>query len=75
MSRGLYYKALMSKCVAERDEAMATIDTYLNNSVGIGEHPQMVEEAMGCLEKLASAEDKIETLEKNFKQPYKLNND
>jgi hypothetical protein len=32
------------------------------NSVGIGEHPQQVEEAMIALDKLASANDKLENL-------------
>lgn len=71
----VYYKALESKCIAERDEALAVITTYLKNSVGIGEHPQMVEEAMGYLDKLAAAEDKLGTLKKHFDEPYKLNND
>ena len=34
------------------------------NSVGIGEHPQQVEEAMTALDKLAAANDKIENLER-----------
>ena len=34
------------------------------NSVGIGEHPQQVEEAMAALDKLAAANDKIENLER-----------
>jgi F0F1-type ATP synthase gamma subunit len=34
--------------------------------VGIGEHPQQVEEAMKGLEKLANANDKIDNLKLHF---------
>ena len=40
----LMYNALMAQCEAEKAEALFTIDNYMNNSVGIGEHPQQVEE-------------------------------
>ena len=36
----------------------------MENSVGIGEHPQQVEEAMKALGKLSEAEDKAKKLEK-----------
>ena len=38
------------------------------NSVGIGEHPQQVEEAMSALDKLASANDKLENLKRFMKK-------
>ena len=38
----------------------------MDNSVGIGEHPQQVGEAMKALEKLSEAEDKSSKLEKYF---------
>lgn len=62
--RQLMYNALKSQCEAEKAEAEFTINNYMMNSVGIGEHPQQVEEAMVALEKLASANDKIENLER-----------
>ena len=36
-------EALEKKYEAEIAEADATINIYLNNSVGIGEHPQHIE--------------------------------
>ena len=60
------YNALLAQCEAEKAEAMFTIDNYMVNSVGIGEHPQQVEEAMKALEKLAAATDKISNLEEFF---------
>lgn len=56
------YKALLTQCEAEKAEALFTIENYMANSVGIGEHPQQVEEAMKALEKLSGATDKISTL-------------
>ena len=35
-------KALKAKYQAEAAEAEATIEVYLNNAAGIGEHPQVV---------------------------------
>ena len=49
---------------AEIAEANATINIYLTNSVGIGEHPQHLEEMDKLVDKIAQAEEKIEVLEK-----------
>ena len=62
----LMYIAMLSQCKAEKAEAIFTIDNYMKKSVGIGEHPQQVEEAMKALEKLAAANDKIDNLRKYF---------
>lgn len=43
-------------------EAEATIDMYLNFSVGIGEHPQVMEELRKQIEKLSEARDGIDTI-------------
>ena len=40
---------------------------YMDNSVGVGEHPQQVEEAMKALEKLTESKDKVSTLDEYFK--------
>ena len=60
------YDALLTQCNAEKAEALFTIDNYMANSVGIGEHPQQVEEAMKALDKLSAATDKISNLKKLF---------
>ena len=60
------YKALKAQCEAEKAEALFTVNNYMYNSVGIGEHPQQVEEAMSALEKLASANDKLDNLLTHF---------
>jgi|TARA_A100001015_G_C14975883_1_gene707234 hypothetical protein len=43
-------------------EAEVTIDMYLNNSVGIGEHPGVMEELRKQIEKLGEARDGIDTI-------------
>jgi hypothetical protein len=43
-------------------EAEVTIDVYLNNSVGIGEHPQIMEELRNQIEILTDARDHIDTI-------------
>jgi hypothetical protein len=43
-------------------EAEATIDMYLYNSVGIGEHPQVMEELRNQIAKLGEARDGIDTI-------------
>ena len=55
--------ALQAKYEAEIAEADATINIYLTNSVGIGEHPQHLDEVDKLLAKIADAKDKLEALE------------
>ena len=62
----LFYNALLKEAEAKKAEALAVLHTYMHKSVGIGEHPQMVEEATKFLDQLASAEDRIETLKQFF---------
>ena len=61
------YDALMSKYTAEMNEAEATLLVYFNNPVGIGEHPQHMEEMDKMVEKLANAKDKVEALIEFYK--------
>ena len=60
------YTALRKKYEAEVAEARATLEIYFNDSVGIGEHPQMLEEMNKFVEQLASANDKLANLEMVF---------
>tara|TARA_R100001443_G_scaffold110088_1_gene121790 strand:- start:355 stop:555 length:201 start_codon:yes stop_codon:yes gene_type:complete len=59
-------KALEDKYQAQISEADATIKIYLDNSVGIGEHPQHIEEVDKQLQKIADATEKLKELQ-NFK--------
>ena len=54
--------ALEKKYEAEIAAADATIKIYLTNSVGIGEHPQHLEEIDKLLQKIVDAEEKLKAL-------------
>jgi hypothetical protein len=53
-------EALIKKYEGEIAVAQATIRIYMNNSVGIGEHPQHAEEIDTLLASIADRQDKIE---------------
>ena len=55
--------ALEKKYEAEIAAADATIKIYLTNSVGIGEHPQHLEEMDKLLQKIVDAEEKQKALQ------------
>jgi hypothetical protein len=57
------YEALTLKYRSEMAEAEATLLVYFTNPVGIGEHPQHVEEMDNLVEKMVNAKDKLEMLE------------
>ena len=60
-------QSLEDKYNAQISSADATIKIYLTNSVGIGEHPQHLEEMDKLLQQIVDAEEKIKAL-----QPFKL---
>ena len=55
--------ALEDRYKAQLSEADATLKIYLENSVGIGEHPQHVQEVDKLLGKIGHAKEKLEQLE------------
>tara|TARA_R100001244_G_scaffold73402_1_gene59011 strand:+ start:567 stop:770 length:204 start_codon:yes stop_codon:yes gene_type:complete len=55
--------ALNDKYEAEISAAHATINIYLNSSVGIGEHPQHISELDKQLQIIVDAEEKLNILE------------
>jgi len=59
--------ALEARYNAQISEADATIKIYLENSVGIGEHPQHIDEVDKQLQKIADAQEKLNEL-----QAYKI---
>ena len=56
-------EALRARYEAEIAEADATANIYLENSVGIGEHPQHVDEIDKQLQIIADAEEQLKALE------------
>ena len=58
----LLLEALSYKYMAEMKDAQARLYVYLNNSVGIGEHPQITEEMDKIVAQYIDAKDKLESL-------------
>ena len=56
-------EALSKRYEAQIAEAEATLEIYLDHSVGIGEHPQHLDEMDKLFEKIATAKEKLEILE------------
>ena len=56
-------EALRTRYEAEIAEADATANIYLDNSVGIGEHPQHIEEIDKQIQKIADAQEKLRVIE------------
>ena len=56
-------EALKKRYEADIAEAKATINIYLTNPVGIGEHPQHLDEIDKQLSKIAEAKDKLKAME------------
>ena len=62
----MFIEALTAKYEADIKVAKATINVYMDKSVGIGEHPQFIHEIDKQLELIASAEEKLEMLKKHY---------
>ena len=60
--------ALEDRYKAQLSEADATLKIYLENSVGIGEHPQHIDEIDKQFQKIADAQEKLQAI-KDFREP------
>ena len=59
-------KAARMHAEGELERAKTNIMVYMNQSVGIGEHSDIVEAIQEELDKMAMAEDRVEMLDKYF---------
>ena len=57
-------KALKKRYEAIIAESSTTMNIYLKNSVGIGEHPQHLDEIDKLLQKIVDAEEKIKLIDR-----------
>jgi uncharacterized membrane protein YqiK len=62
----LKVEAIRAHYEAQRLEAMATLEVYVKNAAGIGEHPQVIEEMTKMVEQVANANDCLQTLDEIF---------
>ena len=58
--------ALKTKYDADYQMHKANLDIYLNNPVGIGEHPQHFEEMDKLVDAMTAARDKLEVLNEEY---------
>ena len=63
MLRQAIIDALEDRYNAQISEADATLKIYLEHSVGIGEHPQHLDEVDKLIDKIAQAEEKLDALD------------
>jgi len=61
-----FYRALEAKYQASIEEALATLDLYFNKSVGVGEHPDILQILDQYVSILESNKSKLETLRAIF---------
>ena len=61
--REVILQALEDRYNADISSAEATIKIYLEKPVGIGEHPQHLDEIDKLVDKIAQAEEKIKILQ------------
>ena len=63
MFRRVIIEALEDRYNAQISEAEATIKIYLEKPVGIGEHPQHIDEVDKLIHKIAQAEEKLKVIQ------------
>lgn len=64
-----FYQALLSHYDSKVNEALATLDLYFNRSVGVGEHPDIMEVLDKYVGILDENKSKLETLRTLFNIP------
>ena len=60
------YRALIKKYESKIYEAKSVLSVYFTSAVGIGEHPQILEEMDKLVDTISTAEDKKSALERHF---------
>ena len=62
------YTAIKNRYLSEMSEAKAVLEIYFNNPIGIGEHSQILQEMNKQLEKMSSANGKLQQLHMSFRK-------
>ncbi len=60
--------ALRAYYIGEVEKAKANVSIFLENSVGVGEHPDVLDSISNQIETIARFEDNIAALDKHFNQ-------
>lgn len=64
--RDILLKAVKSHAQGHIDKHVANVEVYLNQSVGIGEHSDIIEAIEIELEEIAKYQDQLDIVEKYF---------
>ena len=64
------YQAVKVHYVAERDKAIANIRIHVENPVGVGEHPKIVEDVIALVHQASEADDSLMMLDKIFEEDF-----
>lgn len=64
--RGSLLTAARAHFEAKVQQARTNLLIYIDNPVGIGEHPDIVAEVIGLVEQLAAAEEGLKALDDHF---------
>ena len=68
MARQMIYDALIEHAKGHIKKHSANVEIYMENAVGVGEHPDILEAIEKELEVIARYHDEIEVLEKYIKR-------
>jgi hypothetical protein len=70
MKKSRVIQALRAQALADREKALMALDLLENQAVGIGDHTanDFLKDATESLQLLADADERIETIEKYFKE-------
>ena len=60
---------LITKYTGLRDIAIADLSVYLENAVGVGEHPNIGDEIEKKIKEIDECDDMINTIQKYFGKP------
>ena len=60
------YRALIKRYESKIYESKSVLSVYFMSAVGIGEHPQILEEMDKLVDTISTAEDKKSALERHF---------
>ena len=61
-------EAIKAEAVAKEAKAIANLENYLSNAVGVGEHPDIVSECVKLVKEAAEAKEILATCERLFKE-------
>jgi|TARA_R110002153_G_scaffold33308_1_gene100576 methylaspartate ammonia-lyase len=69
--KSMMLDALKTKYQGDYKQAHATLEIYLTNPVGIGEHPQQLEEMDKLVAAMAEATDKLNVINTEYLESQK----